>query len=419
MQNENGINISNTKYNIIVLFFIALSAAALYNTYKIDALQKRAEIKVENAREFAAKLVSQKLYHEAAEYIANYLKNELVSPVEVESASIYLADLYFEHIHDYEKAMALYLKVLFKFPATGYKNDIQRRIIECKDRLGRRLEAANDLENIQAISKKSAAAAASTAENSITVAKIGDIAITMSDYLNELDSLFARSNIDLSNPDNRKKLLKEVIVRKVLLKLAGSRRLDTDSGILKRTSAAREQMMIEKLLEDEVFSKTSVDEMSLKLYYDANKNEMRTPDKFDYVVLKDDTVAVSIISSDSGPSIFSSYASHQTPFATLEEISAAIEIDLNEATSEISAASPGVIVKKIFKKTDGSLAVFKLTNFIKGDMLPFDSVKENIRALLTTRKRETDLQNYIMKNFAELNVIIFDDVFKRESVKEK
>lgn len=393
---------------------------------QISVFKERAEVKIERARDFAAKLASEKLYHEAAAHIEKYLNDNLVAPEEIESAYIYLADLYFEHIHNYEKAMAAYLKVLFKFPATKYKNDLQRRVIECKDRLGRRLEAANDLETIarlEAAKKTPAAAdapAPATGENSIVVAKIGGTDITMTDYLSELDSLFDQSRIDLSNPENRRKLLKDVIARKVLLKLAGSKRFDIDAQILKKANSAKEQMMIEKLLNDEVFSKTEVDEISLKLYYDAHKNEMRTPDKykFDYLVLTDNTEAVSI-AMNNDTAKFSSYASRQTPFASLEQIAAAAELDLSEATAEIAAAAPGEIVKKAVSRADGSFAVLKLTNYIKGDTLPFESVKNEILARLTAQKRENDLQNYIMKNFAELNVVIFDDIFKRESVKEK
>jgi len=393
---------------------------------QISVFKERAEVKIERARDFAAKLASEKLYHEAAAHIEKYLNDNLVAPEEIESAYIYLADLYFEHIHNYEKAMAAYLKVLFKFPATKYKNDLQRRVIECKDRLGRRLEAANDLETIarlEAAKKTPAAAdapAPATGENSIVVAKIGGTDITMTDYLIELDSLFDQSRIDLSNPENRRKLLKDVIARKVLLKLAGSKRFDIDAQILKKANSAKEQMMIEKLLNDEVFSKTEVDEISLKLYYDAHKNEMRTPDKykFDYLVLTDNTEAVSI-AMNNDTAKFSSYASRQTPFASLEQIAAAAELDLSEATAEIAAAAPGEIVKKAVSRADGSFAALKLTNYIKGDTLPFESVKNEILARLTAQKRENDLQNYIMKNFAELNVVIFDDIFKRESVKEK
>lgn len=421
MPNDNGL-----KQNIIFILLITLLAVCFYNMRQISVFEKRTEIKIERARDFAAKLASQKLYHEAAAHIEKYLSDNLVAPEEVESTSIYLADLYFEHIHDYEKAMAAYLKVLFKFPATKYKNDLERRVIDCKDRLGRRLEAANDLETINnrgAASKKTPAEAgspAATDENSIVVAKIGETSVTMTDYLNELDSLFKQSQMDLSNPENRRKLLKDVIARKVLLKLANSKRFDTDAQILKKVNSAKEQIMIEKLLNEEVFSKTEVDEMSLKLYYDAHKNEMRTPDKykFDYLVLNDSTEAVSIASNNDSAK-FSSYASLQTPFAPLGEIAAAAEIDLSEATAEIAAAVPGEIIRKAIKRVDGSFAVLKLTNFIKGDILPFESVKNDILSRLTAQKRENDLQNYIMKNFAELNVVIFDEVFKRENVKEK
>lgn len=408
------------RQNIIIISLIAVLAACVYNAVQINNLEERAELKVKGAREFAGKLAAQKLYLEAAAHIEKYLGDNLVAPAEVESTLIYLADLYFEHIGNYEKAMAFYLKALFMFPATKYKNDIERRVIECKDRLGRRLEAANDLDAInaaeKAVQQNKTAAAPSTVENSVVVARIGETSITMADYLSELDSLFAESQVDISKPENRARLLKEVIVRKVLGKIARSKRLDSDSQISRQLNLVREKLMIDKLLNEEVFSKTEVDEMSMKLYYDAHKNEMRTPDKykFEFIGLADKTEAVAI-SSGGDANKFSSYASRQTQFAPLDEISAAVEADLSAITGEISASRPGEIVKAPAVKPDGTFVVLKLSNFIKGDILPYESVKQAVKNALTAQKRENDLQNYIMKNFAELNVVVYDDVFKRES----
>jgi len=306
------------------------------------------------------------------------------------------------------------------FPATKYKNDIERRVIECKDRLGRRLEAANDLDAINAAEKakqqNKTAAAPSTVENSVVVARIGETEITMADYLSELDSLFAESQVDVSKPENRARLLKDVIARKVLAKIARSKRMDSDSQISRQLNLAREKLMIDKLLNEEVFSRTEVDEMSMKLYYDANKNEMRTPDKykFEFISLADKTEAVAIASGGDANK-FASYAVQQTQFAPLSEISAALQADLPAITGEISASKPGDIVKAPAVKPDGTFVVLKLSGFIKGDILPYESVKQAVKNELTARKRENDLQNYIMKNFAELNVVVYDDVFKRES----
>ncbi|EKD68326.1 MAG: hypothetical protein ACD_47C00697G0002 [uncultured bacterium] len=415
MRTENSL-----RENIILLALMLLIAAVFYNMSRLGDFERRAELRVTNAREFAAKLASQKLYHEAAAHIEKYLNDNLVAPEELEATQIYLADLYFENIGNFEKAMAAYLKVLYLFPASKYKNDIDRRVIECKDRLGRRLEAANDLESIKEKEKKPAGAPPATAENSLVVAKIGDLSITMADYLGELDSLFAGSGADISKPENRVRLLKEVIIRKVLLKIARAKRLDSDAQILKNLNSAKDKMMIDKLLNEEVFSKTAVDDMSMQLYYDAHKNEMRTPDKykFDYITLTDRTEAVSIASAGDAAK-FASYASRQTTFSPLGEIAASMETDIFSITGEIALARPGDIVKVPAARSDGTFAVMKLTNYIAGDILPFESVKDGIKQGLTAQKRENDLQNYVMKNFAEMNVVIFDDVFKKESGEKK
>jgi len=411
----------NGKSNLIIVLIILAVLVGALNYYKISAYEGRVEKKVENAREVAGLLASEKLYSEAAAYIESYLKQQYPSPSELEPTMMYLADLYMDNINDYEKAMANYLKLLHKFPDTKYKNDVQRRIIECKSRLGRRLEAMHDLENYKAKNSPGASSAKSsaTSENEVVVAKIGSEKITMREYLGSLDETLKGAGVDVADVEQRIKLLKTIIVKKVLKKIAISNRFDSDREILKIVENEKERLMIEKLLERDVTSKVEVDEMAMKLYYDAHKNQMRTEDryKFEYVEISNETEAASI-SSTADSKRFASLSPRETPFSNLMEISGRLSANLFEATSEISAAAQGEIVKKYIASSAGNFIVLRLMNLIKGEIIPFEKVKDEIRRALTAQKREDEVQNYIMKNFAEMNVVIYEDVFLRESAKD-
>lgn len=411
----------NGKSNLIIVLIILAVLVGALNYYKISAYEGRVEKKVENAREVAGLLASEKLYSEAAAYIESYLKQQYPSPSELEPTMMYLADLYMDNINDYEKAMANYLKLLHKFPDTKYKNDVQRRIIECKSRLGRRLEAMHDLENYKAKNSPGASSTKSsaTSENEVVVAKIGSEKITMREYLGSLDETLKGAGVDVADVEQRIKLLKTIIVKKVLKKIAISNRFDSDREILKIVENEKERLMIEKLLERDVTSKVEVDEMAMKLYYDAHKNQMRTEDryKFEYVEISNETEAASI-SSTADSKRFASLSPRETPFSNLMEISGRLSANLFEATSEISAAAQGEIVKKYIASSAGNFIVLRLMNLIKGEIIPFEKVKDEIRRALTAQKREDEVQNYIMKNFAEMNVVIYEDVFLRESAKD-
>jgi len=57
----------------------------------------------------------------------------------------------------------------------------------------------------------------------------------------------------------------------------------------------------------------------------------------------------------------------------------------------------------------------KLTDLRRGELVPFDSVKERIRQVLLSKKRDEEIQNFVMKCFADLNVVIYEEAF-REAV---
>jgi len=341
----------NRTVVLIVILAAAGFAVSLLNHFQIAKMDSRIEAKATDARKFAGTLVAQKLFREAALFIEGHLEKNLVAPEEREATLLFLANIYHEHLSDYEKAMSAYLRLLYEFPATRYKADAERRIVECKEKLGRRFEAINDM---AAISERERDAARSvqgklgSAEVNITVAKIGEEAMTMKDFAYEVDSLFQKNLPEgIDKKETRIKLLKEIIAQKVLKKVAVTKRIDMNPDIIKKAEAARAQLLIQKLLQDEVASKVTVDDMSLRLYYDANRSEMTMPDtfKFSYIEMRDETAAVEIARNADAKKFFEG-SPKDSPQATLQEISAAIGADLATITSEIALAKPGEMSRR-------------------------------------------------------------------------
>ncbi len=376
------------------------------------------EAKATDARKFAGTLAAQKLHREAASFLERHLSENLVRPEEREATLLYLANMYLDGVGDIEKAMAAYMRLLHEYPATKFAGDAGRRIIECKERLGRRLEAMTDMAGLDGREKNSVPArpAPSTAENSVVVAKIGDEKMTMSDFARYADELSARGvSFNFEKKDDKIRVLKEVVAQEVLKRIAAMKRIDIDAEVLKKIDAARTQLMIQKLLETEVISKVAVDEMSTRLYYDAHREEMRKPDsiKLSYIEVPGETEAVAITSGAAGAQAFSSRSPKQTAAGGIMEISAEVGADLTAVTSEIALANNGDILKKYVRKPGSdSFLVFRREHYIKGESYPFEAVKDAISRNLLAKKREEEIQNYILKNFGGMSVVLYEEAFK-------
>lgn len=404
----------------LLIFILGFCSLNLYYSSMFDVKQ---EAKVIDSRKFAGVLVSQKLYKDAAELLKKHLAENLIAPSERESTLLYLADIYLENLMEYENAMAVYLRLLYEYPETKFKIDAERKILECKEKLGRRFEAMTEMAALEDKNKKglqSGARAGTTAENSITVAKIGDEIITMTDFAREVDVLYEGMAANFAKDrDSRIKLLKEVVAQKVLKRTAASKRFDSDPEILKKTDKFKTQLMLQKLLNDDVVTKVTVDDLAVSLYYEGHKNEMRTPDlyKFDYVSLNDETAANELI-SDGGSGKFAAHSPKVTGLYDIQKLSAELNCDFSEGTAEISTAKHGDIVKKIFKKMDGGYLVLKIAEIQKGQQLPLESVKEKIRQSLLSQKTEAEIQSYVIKKLAEMKVTFYEEAFSNASTDE-
>ena len=100
----------------------------------------------ETLRELAIALENKELYAQAIEEYENYL---LVSDLgEEKKARIHhkIGTIYMDKLHDYENALAAFVKVKHLASEGSLTREVDRRMVECLDRMGRSLDAQQELE---------------------------------------------------------------------------------------------------------------------------------------------------------------------------------------------------------------------------------------------------------------------------------
>ncbi|RMH90983.1 MAG: hypothetical protein D6681_14045 [Calditrichaeota bacterium] len=224
----------------------------------------------EKKRELANVLYNQQLYAQAIEEYKDYLRRYPLEIAEQANISYQIANIYFERLHDYENALAYYLRAKYLNPESPAQKQLSKRIVECLERLNRSTDARQ-------VIKQSAALDTSQAPPSRpgeVLAKIGDREITSGDleyYISRLPQM-VREQID--TPEQKQAILRQYIAQELLYNSALRQGLDQDKDVLEGMFEAKKALMVEKLLQQEIEQEISLDKYDnsdVQTYYEAHK----------------------------------------------------------------------------------------------------------------------------------------------------
>jgi tetratricopeptide (TPR) repeat protein len=249
------------KYILPIVLFLIILFLILYLKSKVYLPN------VEETKKYAAMLIDKGLYHQAILEYQRLIEHRKLSKQEIANLSYIIGNIYMDNIHDYENALASYLKVKLLKASNEIMQDIEKRIIECLERSGRILDAQMEMEKATAL-KPSREIPKGT-----VVAKIRNREITMEELLSRINELPAYLQNYYKDKSKQLEYLKQYIAIEILYDAAKRRNFDSDKEILKKTEEARKSFMVEKLIEEEIKPKIKVSESEMKNYYEAHKKD--------------------------------------------------------------------------------------------------------------------------------------------------
>jgi tetratricopeptide (TPR) repeat protein len=227
------------------------------------------EIEPAKQRDFANALVNEELYAQAIKEYKTYLKVARLSNTEKAKINYIIANLYMDRLHDYEEALAHYLRILHVYGAGELENEVNRRRIECLERLGRALDAQHHLEQITALEKSSV----SEVKKGEPLAKIGNRIITEEELKANIPP-YMQDSI-LKDKDKKLEFLKQYIASELMYDTAKRKGYDRDKEILRQVHEIKKNMMIQKLIQEEIKDETKINTVDMKLYYQAHKDKYK------------------------------------------------------------------------------------------------------------------------------------------------
>ncbi|NOZ60819.1 MAG: hypothetical protein GXO74_03975 [Calditrichaeota bacterium] len=234
----------------------------------------------EKAREYANELYNRQLFKQSAEAYISYLKNYKLDDKQQANVSYTVGDIFFERLRDYENAMTYYIRAKYFNPGKDLKRSIDQKIIACQERLGHPEEAQQTLSEATSLEPEKV----KKKRPGAVVALIGAKQITQGDIDFELSQLPQSIRNQYQSKDKKVEFLKQYILTELLFDSAKRKGLDKDSEVIDAAFQAKKQIMVQKLLQQEIEQKVKIDPEDVQLYYQANKDKYVQKDKDGNVV---------------------------------------------------------------------------------------------------------------------------------------
>ncbi len=228
----------------------------------------KGKLDVSRQQDFASQLVDNKLYSQA---IAEYDKLLDSGELEVKkqaNISYIVGNIYLNYLRDYENAAARFVKARFLNPESELKEKINKNLVICFERMGRSLEAQKQLERSTGLGQSE-----TRKEGGVVVARIGEREISMTDLENEIEKLPPSVQTEFTDKKGKLEFLQQYVGAELLYDTALRRGFDKDKDVIEGAFQMKKQLMINKLLTEEIPQDIQISETEMKLYYDSHKGD--------------------------------------------------------------------------------------------------------------------------------------------------
>lgn len=237
----------------------------------------------ERQREYADALFNQKLYIQAInEYVKLLDLYDLDDNLRAD-INYKIGNIFYEQVGDYRNAMSFFLKVKYVFRESDLVDEANRKIIASLEWLGRPGEAASVLEETTS-SNEPASDSPFERLPGDTVAIIDGKVLTSGDFERLFEYYYNAIPDDQKNEENLRNsklvFLGDYVKSEVLYNSAKRRSFDTDQEIMDVAFLQKKQLMIEKLMQNDIYVKVNIEESEVEKYYEENKEKLiqRDPD---------------------------------------------------------------------------------------------------------------------------------------------
>jgi len=221
-------------------------------------------------QDLAAELEDSRLYLQAVAEYQRLLDAGGLDKRKQANINYIIGNIYLNHLGDYENAAARFIRAKLLNPESELKDRINKALVICFEGMGRSLEAQRQLERSTGLDQSEP-----EKKGGAVVARIRDREITMGELEHEIEKLPPSVQDQFKDREAKLKFLQGYLGSELLYHAALRKGLDKDGEIQEGVSQFRKQMMINRLLSDEIPQDIQISESEIKLYFDAHQEEFK------------------------------------------------------------------------------------------------------------------------------------------------
>jgi len=236
---------------------------------------ERPDFEDEVISEYAGALYNNQLYKQSIQQYTFYLDNYDLDKTRSANVIYLIGNIYFERMHDYENALAYYLKLKHLYAESEVINEANKKMVMCLERLQRSADAQQVLEEAALLDPDQA----KHNRPGEVIAKIGKRTITTGDLEHEIAQLPPYLKVQLDAREKKIDFLKQHIATELFYSTAKRGGLDKDPGVIEGAFRSKKNLMVQKLLEGEIAANVNVQESDIETYYQAHREEYTEVDE--------------------------------------------------------------------------------------------------------------------------------------------
>ena len=405
----------------VLILFTVLATLILYS--KGGGFAHIVSMKEENTihRELANKLKSVGIADEAIKQYENYFNTTQVDKRTRSNLAYTLGKLYLEE-GNYERALSWFYRVDMIDPETPLKSEVGSKIVHCLEMLGKfhaaeyALEARSSLEENQQGELK----------GGTLVAEIGSRKITLREVDEALDALPPWMKEQFKGSEKKLEFMKKYVSDELFYRKAKKLEYDKDGELREKTADFMKQLMISKVLEEELKDKITVEEDDLKNYFKANQERYKEKAQARIRLIKAgmEEIAQNILKELKQGKDFAELAKE----LSLEEESAKRggewEGWISKGKDDLGIGNIDEVSKAIFSASPGSISpivkagnyyyIFKVEELKPERMREYAEVKEWVNNDYMNHKMKIAYQNLLKQVLESSEVKLYPEVITEE-----
>lgn len=366
-------------------------------------------------REVGSQLQAAGVLEEALRYYERYLDLGLGTAQERANLAVSIAALQ-EQLGRPERALSWYYLAQVSDAKSDSGTEARKKIVSLLESLGK-VNAAK-----QAMKHSTTLGEQAPLQGGVVLAKVGDTTIYQHQLNETIDALPKQLQKNFQGKEGKVNLLQKLVADQVLFEKAQRLGLENDPAIQKKLHELRKQALVQRVIEQDVTSKVSIDGSDLKNFFEANRQKFVIPAQVDtsFIKVKSKATAQSIAKTiaQKPSSIAELVSAHSLDEASKSQKGRVGWITEAQGVGGLS----GSVLAPVFKTKKGKVAQLILSDgfyyvfFVhdtKSEQRPgFDQIKEQVAELYKMEKIQGRYQQLVQEALKGEKVQLFAERIK-------